>query len=457
MGGDFIQFLSHKRKVDEKVVSTVLTELKTDPLASGRDLQTRVNGRLGRDNLSVANINVALEAISAKEIRTAMQKQLARGEAHYREAYLLKEMVRSLENDAGKKAGITANEADGTIISDPTALRKLVSPQAAVSEIDKPLKWIAFLMALYYHGVPLSVLGQWCSVHKTTVLRWILGMSLGLWPQVSVFLVSHVKGTIVYIDEKWIKIKGQWHYWFVVLDHTTGLPIVAELLKSRSQWACQWIGIQLKRIKIIPRVIVTDGLASYRYLLEGVTHLTCLFHHQQRVTHWLKKHFAEKAEIAQRKPLMKRLFQTQDKRTVKRRLEKLKASAKEQQITEWVQQTEADLPKLLPAVGSGRLPSTTNAIERFSRAFNRFYKVRCGFSTVKSAKRELIFFLLMYLFVQQADSGKAPIESILPRARGMPFYQLVNDPLKVIVGLADVKQKVRMADFEAAECLTSQP
>ena len=57
-------------------------------------------------------------------------------------------------------------------------------------------------------------------------------MSLGLWPQVSVFLVFHVKGTIVYTDEKWIKIKGQLHYWFVVLDHTTGLPIVAELLKS---------------------------------------------------------------------------------------------------------------------------------------------------------------------------------------------------------------------------------
>ena len=59
-------------------------------------------------------------------------------------------------------------------------------------------------------------------------------MSLGLWPQVSVFLVFHVKGTIVYIDEKWIKIKGQLHYWFVVLDHTTGLPIVAELLKSQT-------------------------------------------------------------------------------------------------------------------------------------------------------------------------------------------------------------------------------
>ena len=61
----------------------------------------------------------------------------------------------------------------------------------------------------------------------------------------------------------------------------------------------------------------------------------------------------------------------------------------------------------------------------------------------------------MYLFVQQADGSKAPIESILPRAWGMPFYQLVNDPLKVIVGLADVKQKAPMADFEAAECFTS--
>ena len=63
----------------------------------------------------------------------------------------------------------------------------------------------------------------------------------------------------------------------------------------------------------------------------------------------------------------------------------------------------------------------------------------------------------MHLFIQQADSGKASIESILPQARGMPFYQLVNDLLKVIVGPADAKLKVRMANFEAAECLTSQP
>jgi hypothetical protein len=39
------------------------------------------------------------------------------------------------------------------------------------------------------------------------------------------------------------------------------------------------------------------------------------------------------------------------------------------------------------SVGIVRIPTTTNAIERFFRAFNRFYKVRCGFFSVLSASR----------------------------------------------------------------------
>jgi hypothetical protein len=138
---------------------------------------------------------------------------------------------------------------------------------------------------------------------------------------------------------------------------------------------------------------------------------------------------------------MKKVFQTQDKRTVRRRLGKLKESSEELGISEWVQQTQANLPKLLPSVGSKRIPKTTNAIlvfaegefelfwssffkacERFFRAFNRFYKMRCGFFTDTSAKRELIFFLLMYVFIRQPESGKAPIESIVPEASRMPLY-----------------------------------
>ncbi len=120
--------------------------------------------------------------------------------------------------------------------------------------------------------------------------------------------------------------------------------------------------------------------------------------------------------------------------------------------------TSASCCILLPSVGSVCIPRTTNAIERFFRTFNQFYKKRCGFFTVVdtvgefslsafgraklllsrwikkvrreahppawctkmnsptvsvvSAKRELILFLVMYVFIRQPESGKAPIESI---------------------------------------------
>ena len=41
------------------------------------------------------------------------------------------------------------------------------------------------------------------------------------------------------VDGKWIKIRGKWYYWFVVLDQQTALPIFAQLLKTRSRWACR--------------------------------------------------------------------------------------------------------------------------------------------------------------------------------------------------------------------------
>jgi hypothetical protein len=267
-----------------------------------------------------------------------------------------------------------------------------------------------------------------------------------------------VKANVVYIDEKWLKVRGKWYYWFVVLDADTELPVLASLLGTTNKWSCRWIGIKLKQIGKLPGVIITDGLPGYNSLcclIEGVKHVLCLFHHQQGVTRWLKKRYKEDKDVDTRKPLMKKVFQTRDKRTVKRRLCKLKESSDALGIQEWVEQTESNLPKLLPSVGSVRIPTTTNAIERFFRAFNRFYKVRCGFFSVLSAKRELIFFVLMYLFIRQSESGKSPIEAIMPEVVRMPLYRLINDPLGMVLGVENVKRNVKMADSELTKCLVA--
>ena len=65
-----------------------------------------------------------------------------------------------------------------------------------------------------------------------------------------------------------------------------------------------------------------------------------------------------------------------------------------------------------------------------------------------SAKRELIMFLVMYVFIRQPESGKAPIESIMPDAREMPLYKLINDPLRTVMGVENVNRNVKMVDSE---------
>jgi transposase-like protein len=458
-GCDFLRYLTRKRKVDCVVVEAVKQELRRDPLASLKELQERVNARLERKDLTEANMKAAMEQISYVDIRDAVLSQLASGKAHYQESYLLSEMMES-GNAIGERAGIHVPENEGMSISDPSSIRSLITPDIPTSSVKASLKWVVYCMVLYYYGVPLSALGNWLKVHKTTVLRWMIGLSIELFPIVYRWIYDKIKANIVYIDEKWLKIRGKWHYWFVVLDSDTGLPVLASLLGTRSQWACWWIGMKLKQMGKIPREVITDGLSGYRSMVEDVLgkarHNLCHFHHQQRVTVWLKKRFQDKEQIAVRKSKMKKVFQTQDKRTVRRRLWKLKESSQELGISEWTQQTEANLPRLLPSVGSKRIPRTTNAIERFFRAFNRFYKMRCGFFTVTSARRELIFFLLMYVFIQQPESGKAPIEAIMPEANRMPLYQLINDPFGTVLVSENVKKNVKMADFSLKECIAAQ-
>jgi hypothetical protein len=231
------------------------------------------------------------------------------------------------------------------------------------------------------------------------------------------------------------------------LDVPTELPVLAALLPSRSQWAGRWVGAQLRQLKKMPQVLITDGLQAYASLLLAAKHVLCRFHHQQGVTHWLKQHFATDAEIDARKPMMKKVLQTRDKRTVRRRLARLRARASELGLTPWVRRVDEKLPQLICSVGSARLPSTTNAIERFFRAFQRFYATRGGFHSVLSAKREVLLLLVVYVFTQQATTGQAPIEVILPEARRMPLYRLINDPFQALQEQADVKRAAELADL----------
>ena len=55
-------------------------------------------------------------------------------------------------------------------------------------------------------------------------------------------------------------------------------------------------------------------------------------------------------------------------------------------------------------------------------------------------------FLLMYLFIRQSESGKAPIEAIMPEVVRMPLYRLINDPLGTVFWGENVKRNDQKID-----------
>lgn len=461
---DFECYLRRKRKVDGEVVDAVVAELAHDLLADKEALTRAVNQRLKRSDISAANVEAGLEQISCVRIRGFLKQQVASGRVQYKERFLLQELLSQFSTGAalGQRAGLEAPpSSEGMKLSDPTAIGDLLRPGKAVGEVSQNLCLLVFGMTLWWWGVPLSVLGAWCGVHKTTVLRQMLGLALAIWPYLQSWLHSGIKAGKAYLDEKWIKIRGGWYYWYVVLDVKTELPIVQLLLATRSEAAVEYVVAQLRQLKKLPSLIITDGLAAYQtvfHKLDEVRHVLCRFHHQQGVSRWVRQHFSSKEDRKERKKVMKKVFQTPDKRTVIRRLARLKERAAELGLEAWVTLTETRLAHLLPSVGSRHIPSTTNAIERFFRAFQRFYKTRCGFHSVISARRALILFLVVYLFTR-GHQGSAPIEAIVPEANQMPLYRLINDPftcLKMFAvdkpqHLKSVKQTEMMADFLMTE------
>jgi len=447
-GEDFDAFIRRQRKVDQVVVNAVFSELVQDPLADIVVIGHRVGDRLGRSDLSEGNIRAALDQISFLQVRQVLKRLLAQGQSgiFYQEQALIEDLLRMLGIQGQFKAGLSVgHQAQDRALVDPTGVRKLIQPGVCIEEIGKGLQWIGFCLAFYYWGIPLSRLGMWLGVDKSTIWRWMVGLVNEIYEPIVQQVHSRLQPSIVYIDEKWIKIKGSWHYWFVVLDAATHIPVVSYLAATRSGWVCRWIGVVLKRLKGQLRAIVTDGLASYECLLPEVRHLSCHFHHQQGVTTWLKAHLADCRQAEWLKKQMKRLLQTKDKRTVRRRLGRLEQQADVWGISAWVAKTKAAIDKLLPAVGSRVLPTTTNAIERFFRQFNRFYKVRCGFHSVQSAKDQLALFLIGYLFSKRASDGMAPIEAIWPEAAQTPLYRLLNDPFGVLKAQQNVKHFPKMA------------
>lgn len=470
-GSDILSSLQRQCQVDDAVVDAVAALLRQFPLAPATELCPLVQERLSRPDLTPSNIRKAIQQVPCSVIRPLLQRQWEQGECHPKEALILQRALATLQETSSSPASSVAATLRelGVEPSDPDSAQEvqqqqaeavplLLTARASLSQIPENIRRMVVAFTVYYWNVPLSRLALWMGVSPATGLNWTTGPAVVVYPIVARWIVMKTKALSLAVDETWLKIHKQWHYWFVGGDEATGLPVGMALLSTRTTWACAWFLLTLKRLGLRPQAIITDGLKSYatpiRPLFPSGTHVLCLFHHQQGVTRWLRDHAGElpKAVVATLKRKMKRVVQTCDPRTVRRRLARLSTEdgAQDCGLEDWISQTEQKLDRLKPALRENAFPRTTNSLERFFRAFQRFYKTRGGFYSVRSAQRELMLVVVGYGFTVQPGTGMAPIEQIVPHAKQMPFYQIVNAPFRH--GLLHICQ----VQSEAAEKMATQ-
>ncbi len=304
---------------------------------------------------------------------------------------------------------------------------------------------LAFI--LYYHGLSLEVISRFFGVHKTTIMRWLTPLAQVNWQAAVQHSKRFFSGTVA-IDEKWVKVAGVWWYLFAAVDHVSGFPLHVALLPSNARPYCQAFLLQLKALGYQPKVIITDGWDAYIKAIAAVfphaQHLLCRFHALRAAFRRLRAQVPagplRQAVAAQ----FQVLFHTPGKRTVQRRLATLKDQTADGPAQGVVTRLMAKLPKLLPAVGSTWRPTTSNAVERFFGAFDRFYQLKGPFQHEASAHKHVALFMLGYVFktasagAAAARQGRCPLQVAGYEVDTIPLFHLLNrpNPSRLCQGLA---------------------
>jgi hypothetical protein len=181
-GEDVRACVRRQRTVEATVVEAVLAERLKAPLAGPAALVPRRNAQLGRNDLRVAPIEEALEQISCVPGLRTRRRQLEAGHVPYQEPYQAPYQAASLVTEIRERrslpAGLDASHGGpssdrGMRLADPTALTAWVTPDLPLAEVADSRCWLTFRMTLCAGNVPLSVLGRWCGVHKTTIVRGV--------------------------------------------------------------------------------------------------------------------------------------------------------------------------------------------------------------------------------------------------------------------------------------------
>ena len=107
--------------------------------------------------------------------------------------------------------------------------------------------------------VPRAGLGRWGGVQQTTIVRWVGGGAVAVWPLVSPGMGARGQAQRVSVDAQWRTSRGRWYAGCVVWEVPTALPLLAALLPARGPWAGRGGGRPRRQRQPVPQGLSTEG------------------------------------------------------------------------------------------------------------------------------------------------------------------------------------------------------
>lgn len=236
------------------------------------------------------------------------------------------------------------------------------------------------VVLLYIYNVPQEVLALLFGVSKTSIHTWIYAIC---GEEVEWCILGEIirwSGKVS-VDEKWVKIKGQWYFVLWAVDSVTGFPLLLDLYPTLD--TVSWT-LFFKRFHALygrPRLIQSDGaraLAAARELVfPGVQYQLCKFHKLRNLMKRLRHHIHDPKLLKRCQRLANHIFANIWVSSRKQAAKTLKTLAG-QEVSEYLEGHIFGVWRHLTH------SLTNNAAERFNRKIEKCVSGRYGFSSPTS-------------------------------------------------------------------------
>jgi transposase-like protein len=238
------------------------------------------------------------------------------------------------------------------------------------------------VVVLYACTLPQDILARLFGVGKTSIHNWIYEIcSEGLDWQILREIVCW--SGQVSVDEKWVKIAGQWYFVLCAVDAVSGFPLLMALYPTCETISWTVFFMRFKASYGVPTLIQCDGsqalAAAREAVFSGVQYQLCKFHKLKNLLKRLRQHIDEPPVFIRCVRLAKHIFanaSVSSRKAAARRLQQLAGS----EVSSYIETHIVSPWRKLT------LSLTTNASERFNRKIEKCVSARYGIPSEESAK-----------------------------------------------------------------------